>query len=86
MAGMLDGPRRAPRSGGAAKQLTNGTTVFEHEWSADGTRIACACAPRNTVDDSYMFQRLHVLGLRVYDAGIGFVFGGCFGRGLQGLP
>jgi len=42
-------------------QLTRGTTVFEHEWAPDGKRIACACAPRNLVDDSYMFQRLHVL-------------------------
>jgi dipeptidyl aminopeptidase/acylaminoacyl peptidase len=47
--------------GGEPKRLTSGTTVFEHEWAPDGTRIACACAPRNTVDDSYMFQRLHVL-------------------------
>jgi dipeptidyl aminopeptidase/acylaminoacyl peptidase len=47
--------------GGKAKRLTNGTTVFEHEWAPDGARIACACAPRNTVDDNYMFQRLHVL-------------------------
>ncbi len=47
--------------GGEAKQLTNGTTVFEHEWAADGSKLACACAPRNLVDDSYMFMRLHVL-------------------------
>lgn len=48
-------------AGGAARRLTSGTTVFEFEWSPDGTRLACACAPRNLVDDSYMFQRLHVL-------------------------
>ena len=47
--------------GGAPARRTADTTVFEHEWSPDGARIACACAPRNLVDDSYMFQRLHVL-------------------------
>ncbi len=47
--------------GGEAKRLTNGTTVFEHEWAPDGRKMACACAPRNLVDDSYMFTRLHVV-------------------------
>lgn len=46
---------------GEPGRLTSGTTVFEHEWAPDGKSIACACAPRNLVDDSYMFQRLHVL-------------------------
>lgn len=52
--------------GGAPRQLTEGTTVFGFEWSPDGQRLACACAPRNLTDDSYMFARLHVV-----DAGSG---------------
>lgn len=47
--------------GGESKQLTNGTTVFDYEWAPDGSKLACACAPRNLVDDSYMFTRLFVL-------------------------
>lgn len=48
-------------AGGKPRRLTTGVTVFGLEWSPDGKQIACACAPRNLVDDSYMFQRLHVL-------------------------
>lgn len=47
--------------GKEAKKETEGVTVFDHQWSPDGTKIACAVAPRNLVDDSYMFQRLHLL-------------------------
>ncbi len=43
------------------RQLTKGTSVFEFHWSRDGKKLACACAPRNLVDDSYMFKRLHVV-------------------------
>lgn len=46
---------------GGARRLTEDTSVFDFAWSPDGARIACACAPRNLVDDSYMFQRLRVL-------------------------
>ena len=31
------------------------------EWSPDGSRLALAIAPRPLIDDSYMFQRIHVL-------------------------
>ncbi|MBL8749921.1 MAG: S9 family peptidase [Planctomycetes bacterium] len=43
------------------RKVTNDVTVFDHQWSPDGTKIACAVAPKNTVDDSYMFTRLKVL-------------------------
>jgi dipeptidyl aminopeptidase/acylaminoacyl peptidase len=44
-----------------AKQLTKNMTVFEFSVSPDGSRIAAAIAPRNLVDDSYMFKRIHIL-------------------------
>lgn len=47
--------------GGEAKKMTNDVTVFDHQWSPDGSKIACAVAPKNTVDDSYMFTRLKML-------------------------
>ncbi|MBL9078952.1 MAG: S9 family peptidase [Planctomycetes bacterium] len=47
-------------AGAAPRRLTEGTTVFAFEWAPDGTRLACACAPRNLVDDRYMFQRLRL--------------------------
>lgn len=46
---------------GEPRKLTAGMTVFEFEWSPDGSRLAAAIAPRNTVDDSYMSKRLHVV-------------------------
>ena len=47
--------------GGEPRRLTEGTTVYDFAWSPDGASIACACAPRNLTDDSYMFKRLHVV-------------------------
>ncbi|MGE3173446.1 MAG: prolyl oligopeptidase family serine peptidase [Planctomycetota bacterium] len=47
--------------GGEPRRLTRDTTVFGFEWSPDGARLALACAPRNLVDDSYVFQRLFAL-------------------------
>ena len=47
--------------GGEPERLTEGTTVFDFQWSHDGNSLVCACAPRNTVDASYMQKRLHVL-------------------------
>ncbi len=41
--------------------LTRGVTVFDFSVSPDGTKIAAAIAPQNTVDDSYMFKRVHIL-------------------------
>jgi dipeptidyl aminopeptidase/acylaminoacyl peptidase len=45
------------------RKLTEGRTVFAFEWAPDGKRLMLAAAPRNLVDDSYMFQRLHLLDL-----------------------
>ncbi|MFG1691258.1 alpha/beta fold hydrolase [Gemmatimonadota bacterium] len=36
-------------------------SVFNAEWSPDGSTLALALAPRPVTDDSYMFKRLHVL-------------------------
>jgi dipeptidyl aminopeptidase/acylaminoacyl peptidase len=47
--------------GGTARRLTSDTTVYDFQWSPDSKTLALACAPRNTVDDSYMQKRLHVL-------------------------
>jgi len=47
--------------GGEPRRLTEGVTVFDFQWSPDGKQLACAIAPRNTVDDSYMAKRLHVV-------------------------
>lgn len=47
--------------GGEPRRLTKDTTVYDFAWSADGSKIACACAPENTVDASYMKKRLHLL-------------------------
>ncbi len=47
------------RGDGSTRQLTRERTVFDFEWSPDGSVIAAAIAPRNLVDDSYMFKRLH---------------------------
>jgi len=43
---------------GKARRLTTGKTVLAYEWSPDGKKLALGCAPRNLVDDSYMFARL----------------------------
>ncbi len=48
-------------AGGAVRQLVVAGSVFDFEWSPDGTRLALAVAPRPLVDDSYMFKRIHVL-------------------------
>lgn len=46
------------------RRLTDGTTVFDFQWAPNGKSIACACAPRNTVDASYMQKRLHLLDVK----------------------
>jgi len=43
---------------GEPRQLTSGCTVFDFVWSPDGSQLACAIAPRNLVDDSYMSKSL----------------------------
>ena len=46
---------------GEPRRVTEGVTVFEFAWSPDGSQLACAIAPRNLVDDSYMSKRLFVI-------------------------
>lgn len=46
---------------GSAVALTSGVTVFDFSVSPDGHKIAAAIAPKNLVDDSYMFKRIHIL-------------------------
>lgn len=47
--------------GGEPRRLTSGVSVFDFQWSPDGSQLACAVAPRNTTDASYMSKRLHLL-------------------------
>jgi dipeptidyl aminopeptidase/acylaminoacyl peptidase len=44
-----------------SKQLTKDITVWEITLSPDGKTIAAAVSPRNSVDDSYMFKRIHLV-------------------------
>jgi dipeptidyl aminopeptidase/acylaminoacyl peptidase len=46
---------------GEITQLNKEGAVFNFTWSPDGKSIAAAIAPRNLVDDSYMFVRLHII-------------------------
>ena len=48
---------------GTPKQLTSNITVWSSVFAPDGKSIALAASPRNHVDDSYMFQRIHLLNL-----------------------
>ncbi len=45
------------------EQITSDCTVFDFVISNTGKYIAAAIAPRNLVDDSYMFKRLHLINL-----------------------
>ncbi len=45
------------------RQLTHDVTVFDFVLSADGKMAAAAIAPRNLVDDSYMFKRIHTVDM-----------------------
>ncbi|MCH7549529.1 MAG: S9 family peptidase, partial [Candidatus Krumholzibacteriota bacterium] len=36
-------------------------SVFDYVWAKDNSRLALAVAPRNLVDDSYMFKRIYLL-------------------------
>ncbi|HOJ04466.1 MAG TPA: S9 family peptidase [Bacteroidota bacterium] len=47
-----------------ARQLTKDVSVFDIEWSPDGNTLAAAVAPMNTVDQSYMFKRIHLIDAR----------------------
>jgi len=47
--------------GDATTRIEVPGSVFDMEWSPDGSSLALAVAPRPLVDDSYMFKRLHLL-------------------------
>ena len=46
-----------------SRQLTSGVTVFDFVLSPDKQYAAAAIAPRNLVDDSYMFKRIHLVNM-----------------------
>ncbi len=45
------------------QQLTKDVTVFDFSLSPDKTTAAAAIAPRNLVDDFYMFKRIHLVNM-----------------------
>lgn len=45
------------------QQLTDGVTVWGFEFSPEGRTIAAAVSPKNLVDHSYMFQKIHLFDL-----------------------
>ncbi|MFW5726167.1 MAG: S9 family peptidase, partial [Bacteroidota bacterium] len=47
-----------------AQQLTHDVTVFDFVLSPDKKMAAAAIAPRNLVDDSYMFKRIHIVDMQ----------------------
>lgn len=49
------------------RQVTEGMTVFDFSLSPDKRQAAAAIAPRNLVDDSYMFKRIHLVDLETGD-------------------
>ncbi len=46
---------------GAPRILTENCSVWEFEWSPDGTKIAAGISPKNLVDHEYMFQKLWIV-------------------------
>lgn len=46
------------RKTGKSRRLTRRRTVFSFEWASDGKKLAVGLAPRNLIDDRYMFTRL----------------------------
>lgn len=50
-------------STGNLRQVTHDVTVFDFVLSPDGRYAAAAIAPRNLVDDSYMFKRIHLVNM-----------------------
>ncbi len=46
------------------RQLTNEVTVWSFEFSPDGKTLAAAVSEKNLVDQSYMFQQVHLLNLQ----------------------
>jgi len=54
----------APGRGAApavAGQITETISVWDFEWSPDGALIAAGVSARNLVDESYMFQKIHII-------------------------
>jgi len=49
------------------RQVTEGMTIFDFTLSPDKQYAAAAIAPRNLVDDSYMFKRIHLVNLETGD-------------------
>lgn len=48
---------------GEPRRLVTEGCVFHFEWAPTGTHLAAAIAPRNLVDDAYMFARLYRVDL-----------------------
>ena len=46
-----------------SEQLTDGVTIWSFEFGPDGRTIAAAASPKNLVDHSYVFQKIHLLDL-----------------------
>ena len=44
-----------------AQQWSKSGSVFDYEWSPKGDRLAAQIAPRNLVDDSYMFKDIYIV-------------------------
>jgi dipeptidyl aminopeptidase/acylaminoacyl peptidase len=50
-------------SSGETRQLTQGVTVYDFVASPNGNLVAAAISPKNLVDYSYMFQRIHIIDI-----------------------
>lgn len=48
---------------GAERRLTHGDTVMSFRWGPRGERLVAGMAPRNLVDDRYVFTRLRLVTL-----------------------
>jgi dipeptidyl aminopeptidase/acylaminoacyl peptidase len=48
---------------GERKQLTEGVTVWDFEFSHDGETIAAAISPKNLIDHYYMFKKIYLIDL-----------------------
>lgn len=44
-----------------SKKLTSNFSVYDFEWSPDGSKIMAVCADKNLVDYSYMFKRIFLI-------------------------
>lgn len=47
------------KASGKTRRLTSKRAVFSFVWAPDSTKLAVGMAPRNLVDDHYMFTRLY---------------------------